>query len=275
VNLLVAMNCEYSRSKRWLLASIVLTVIFSVCSLIGSLGPSELSKWLAVVAFTLQVAIAACRRRSATHYRLSEVVRRPAILLAGLGRQPSDIEIRRIAARLGISDRHNRIDAETYYASTAPPGPQRLIEIVEESSFWTADLAERTASILGVVFAATLFLSFVALYAAIYARWTSNYSDAAGKILLAFATFYFASDTTQVKSEYRDLAEGCRHVMNECAVVRTRLGSELLRETLILTDEYNCAIAAGPIIPEVIYRRHRNRLNSAWVAQCDGFASQE
>jgi hypothetical protein len=269
MNLLVAMNSEYSLSKRWLLASIILTAVFSVCSLAGSLGSSRLSKWLAVITFTIQVSIVLCRRCSDAHYQLSEVVRRPAILLAGLGRQPSAIETRGIAARLGISEQENRFDAETYYASKAPPGPHRLVDIVEESSFWTADLARHTANLLDIAFNVALLLLFVALYGAIHAGLTSNFSDAASKILLAFATFYFASDTTQTARKYCDLAETSRRVAEQCGALKTKFGSELLQEALILTDEYNCALAAAPIIPEMIYRRYRGRLNAAWVAKCE------
>jgi hypothetical protein len=267
MNLLDAMNCEYLLSKRWLLATIILTGVFSVCSLVGSLGSSKLSRWLAVITFIIQVLIVLSRRRSDTHYQLSEVVRRPAMLLAGLGRQPSDIETREIAARLGVSGQENRIDAETYYASKSPSGPQRLVEIVEESSFWTADLARHTANLLGIAFKVALFLSFVALYGAIYAGVTSNFSDAAGKILLAFATFYFASDTTQTERKYCDLAETSRRVAEQCGAVKTKFGSELLQEALILADEYNCALASAPVIPEMIYRWYRDRLNAAWVAK--------
>lgn len=269
MNLLRAMNCEYSRSKRWLLASLVLTAVFSLCSLVGSIGPIGLSKLLAVAAFLIQLSIVVCRRQSGAHYRLSEIVRRPAVLLAGLDRRPSETEIRRMVARLGISDSDNQIEAETYYASNASPGPQRLVEIIEESSFWTAELAQRTANFLDLGFKATLALFIVAMYAAIHTGLTTSYSDAAGKILLAFATFYFAGDMTDLKNKYCDLAEAAQRVTDQCAVVKAKPEPDLLREAMVLNDEYNCALAAAPVIPEIIHSRNQERLNSAWAAKCD------
>ena len=269
MNLLGAMNREYSRSKHWSLASLVLAAAFTVCSLVGSLGSSERAKWVAGSAFVIQVTIVECRRRSGAHYRLAEVVRRPAVLLAGLNRQPAEIEIRRIAARLRVSEADNRLEAQTYYASNAPPGPRRLIEIIEESSFWTADLAESMANFLdGAIFVA-IFLLFIASYAALETGRTASFSDAAGKILLVVATVCFAGDTTQLKSKYHELAEAAKHITDQCTVVKSKPASELLREAMILTDEYNCALASAPIIPEIMYSLRRDRLNSAWSAKCD------
>jgi hypothetical protein len=269
VNLLRAMNCEYSRSKGWSLASIIFTGCFSLFALVGSLGPSRLAKTLAVAAFISQIAIVECRKQSDAHYRLAEAVRRPALLLAGLGRQPSIIEIQRIAAQLGVLDASNRIEPNTYYASKLTPGPQRLVEIIEESSFWTADLAEQIADFLDGGFKATVVLFVLAAYMAVYARWTTTYGDAAGKILLAFATFYFAGATTELRNKYRDLAQAAQRVMAQCTVVKSKPDSELLREAMVLADEYNCALANAPIIPEFVYDRHQKRLNSAWTAKCE------
>lgn len=268
MDLLTAMNREYSTGKRWLVGAAILAAPFSICSLIGSLGSLKLAGWLALATFVLEVLIVNCRGRSGVHYRRGEAVRRLAMLLDGLNRQPSADEIQVLAARLGVTEGANKIEARTYYASKSPPGANRLLEIVQESSFWTAALAERTAQFLGFGLGVAVFLMIVALYAAIQTGYANNYRSAAAKALLFVATMLLAGDVAQLRQQYSDLAEAAERARNRC-VAELRTGCASASEAMVTTDEYNCALAAAPIIPEFVYRLRKKRLNQAWTAQCN------
>lgn len=269
MDLLSAMNREYSKSKRWFFASLLLTGILFLCSAIGSWAPLGWTKWVALAAFVLQIAIVQCRRQSSRRYRLAESVRRPAVLAAGLESYPSGIEVRKIAALLGLPVADNRLTAETYYASKSSPGPRRLLEITEECSFWTADLAKHTADFFAAAVWAAIILFIMALYAAVETGWTSGHIDLTGRVLLAVATIYFAGDAVQLKSRYKHLADAASHVTDRCVAAAAGPARDILTQALIATDEYNCALAEAPIIPEFVYALRREKLNLAWAAKCE------
>ena len=75
MNLVEAMKYEYASSKLWLSASLVLTTLFYLCSIVTAVASGTWVKWGAFMAFLLQLLIAAARARSGALYSLGESVR--------------------------------------------------------------------------------------------------------------------------------------------------------------------------------------------------------
>ena len=260
-----AMNVEYRLSKRWLSVSLILTLVFYVSLIVSAFFSASISKWLALAAFILQLLIVAARHRSTAHYSMGESVRRPAVLQNGLGTKPAALQLAKITARYGISFSGEPITGGTYYESKTPPSLKRLLEITQESAFWTAELAERMAALLRVLIMIVAVILVIALVTALEAGLPVANGELIAKVVMATVTVWCTGDVFALWLKYESLASGVQRVLTDCEAMLSH--SEIGYEAAVAFGEYNCALAAGPVIPDFIYEMNRNRLNVAWESR--------
>lgn len=260
-----AMNVEYRLSKRWLSASLFLALVFYISLIVSAFSSASISKWLALVAFALQLLIVAVRHRSAIHYSMGESVRRPAMLQNGLGTKPSSLQLAKIKARYGIAFSGEAITGETYYESKTPSGLKRLLEITEESAFWTAELAERMAALLRILIMIVIVILVIALVIALDAGLPAAHGELMAKIVIATVTVWCTGDLFALWLKYESLARSVQRVLTDCEAILSR--PEIGYEAAVVFGEYNCALAAASVIPDFIYKMNRNRLNVAWESR--------
>jgi hypothetical protein len=129
-------------------------------------GPVSSVHWLFALAVTLiaigVVLLAAQRwRRRAEFARavmpgrsiglvwfgLADSVRRMHQLEDGLGVRPVSLKLSEAEVAVGICDGP---PDPNYWHTKLPIGPRRMVEMIEESAFYTADLTERSGNILRV-----------------------------------------------------------------------------------------------------------------------------
>lgn len=265
MNLLEAMNTEYSISKLWLSANFFLTGLFFICLIITAATSAPWVKWVVFAAFLLQVSAAGARLRSSALYSLGESVRRAAMLHNGLGTRISPIQVARISAKHKITRSNEGTTFDKYYESTTHVGPQRLLEITEESAFWTEELAERMATLLKRVILAVLLIVLLAFIAAVQSNLGGAHGEMLAKILMGTLTVWCTGDLLTLWRRYDSLMHSAQRVLEDCQAIRSR--GEIGYEPVVTLGEYNCCLAAAPIIPEFIYKHNRDRLNSAWASR--------
>ena len=265
MNLFEAMNLEYSVSKWWLSTSLGLTCLFYGCLILTAAASGPWLKRAAFIAFLVQVLTPAARMRSATLYTLAESVRRAAMLQNGLGTRISPLQVAKIAAKHGITFRNETATFDRYYESALPAGPRRLLEITEESAFWTSELAERMAVLLKVVLVIVLALVIIAALVALQSGLTKTQGELFAKIFMGTLTVWCTGDLFTLWRRYDSLAHGAQRVLTDCE--RMKSISEIGHEAVVAFGEYNCFLAAAPVIPEFIYKLSQKKLNAAWASR--------
>jgi hypothetical protein len=265
MNLLEAMNIEYGLSKRWLKFNLLLTFTFYCCVVSAAVVPPAWIKWITLTAFAIQLGIASTRFLSNAHYALGESVRRPAMLQNGLGTAPSRLQLAKIHAKHGIAFSGNPITSQKYYESKTECGPRRLIEITEESAFWTGELAERMATVLRYVLIGAMGSVALFVFAALESGLPASRGDSIARIGMATITVWCTGELFSLYKKYDSLARGAQRVLNDCEAISAR--AEVDFAAAVTFGEYNCCLASAAVIPGWIYKYNQNKLNVAWASR--------
>jgi hypothetical protein len=262
------MRARYSSSKLWLARAMGLWYPYLLFLILGSVVGERYVMVFIALLLAVQLANLKFREISNENYRLAEMVRRQAVLFTALGCQPPQDEVRRLAVKLGVWTRNPRIEAEKYYASQSEPGPKRLIEIVEESAFWTSELADWTADRFKFAFQIAIALVIVILVACLYVGLTPEHRRLAGLCTISVINVLYAAEISATAASYRKLAKACDRIADRCLRLKGELGEGGLCEAMIMLDDYNCALASSPVLPEAAYKKNISQLNKAWAARC-------
>ena len=180
----------------------------------------------------------------------------------GLGQDFSAGEIRRLKERLTVTEETAREAGNSnYYASTLPNGPKRLIELVEESAFYSAKLHKVSANVL-VFIIASFVITFAIL--AIYAIPTFS-----NDLLMIGARLFFAVTifvlSTDVIGAF--IAHGyCSKLAHDIVGRAETLGESEVREVdaILLLEDYTSAIERAPEIVPFAYKWKEKHLNQLW-----------
>jgi hypothetical protein len=77
----------------------------------------------------------------------AERVRRATLIMDGLGTSLSPSELKELKARFTATpEEGEKLEDPAYYAATAPPGPARLAEMLDETAFWSCHLLRHSAN---------------------------------------------------------------------------------------------------------------------------------
>lgn len=146
------------------------------------LGAVLLVAWCIVNFFYMRVRSAA------------NAARRGAILLGGLNDPLSTSGIQSLRSRFTVdSSAASKSEDPNYYATTKPPGPARLAEMVEESALYSADLHRVSAYVmLAILLLFGLIALAVALASTPYV--TRDTAFVTVRIFLAALVFVLSSD---------------------------------------------------------------------------------
>src|SRR5262249_17456862 len=156
-----------------------------------------------------------------------------------------------------ITFRSEAITFDKYYESSLPVGPRRLLEITEESAFWTEELAERMAALLKYVLVGVLFIVVVAVLIALQSGLAATQGELLAKIAMGTVTVWCTGDLFTLWRRYDSLARGAQRVLTDCETLKSR--DEIGHEPVVALGEYNCSLAAAPVLPEFIYKFNRQR----------------
>lgn len=264
MNLIDAMRTEYARSKNWLRWAFIVSAGLYLMTLGSALCTTGWqAKALGVIAGVAQIALFAFRYWSGSHFSLGEEIRRLAMLQDGLGIRPPEIQIAKLRERVGKSQVVEPDYLGPYYESRLPAGPKRLLEIIEESAFFTHSLARTTATVLWITVCIGLFIVVISFVVFVQAGIPRSALEAAAKIVVISMTFWAAGDLASMALRFGSLARASERVLDRCPNLLAQK-DDVQDEAHIIIGEYNCAVIQAPSIPTVIYRWRQDTLNEAW-----------
>jgi hypothetical protein len=149
------------------------------------------------------------------------------------------------------------VDLDAYFATTQPPGPQRLFELIEENAFWTGALyrasAHRTQRWLVGYVAVLVIAAFAGLPA------TSD-DDAATLVKMVVLALGLLLTTGQLARwrAWKGAAESLTDVTSWKAPETAAMVSQFA--------EYHAAIIGAPPISDKLFAARREQLEDDWRA---------
>lgn len=268
-SLLSLMRAEYTVSKRWWGAAILLQfaamlIGFSTNVFISSIW----SVWSTAVVLLLSILVYVCKLRFEATYRLAEKVRRLVVLESGLGwKIPPKLQAE-LKPRFGRAARSaaQKIEeaAEPYYAANVQPGPRRLATDQQESAFLTWNLYMRASDLALVLLAVLLLFLFVAGYAALTSLASLQARVVVAKFVSAFVMFLLTVEVFNIFWKYRGLATEVQRIDDKLEALLCDGGLPSVEDILRVVHEYGCLLLTAPPVPDFLYVRYRDELNDLW-----------
>lgn len=264
MNLVDTMRIESGRSKVWFRWGLSVSFALYLIALVSSYSRA---KWLAIllgiVSSAGQIAHFIFKSLSAGHFSLAEEIRRLAMLQDGLGVSPSKIQIAKLRERVGKSKTLEPDYLGPYYESLSPPGPRRLLEITEESAFFTSCLARTTSKTFGVVAALGLGIVLFGFIVLVQIGLERTAIESVAKAVVLSMAFWAVGDLASMALQFHSLSRSAEGAVDRCSFLLAQ-ASTSGDQAQALVGEYNCAVIQAPPIPSLIYKWRRDILNEAW-----------
>ncbi|TIS37528.1 hypothetical protein [Mesorhizobium sp.] len=193
----------------------------------------------------------------------AQAARRAALLIGGLGGQltpDATLTFRRLmTVTEADAARHEKAD---YFATSLPPGPAKLGEMLEESAFYSAHLQALSASaMLGVLVVFAILFALMAFAALPFTDKATTLTIL--RIFLAILVFAMSSDVLGAYLTHRNAARDIESVRTRLQLARA--GNFPLTDVLLLMGEYNLAVEGAPEGVPYTYSFSENRLNRLWA----------
>lgn len=267
MNLIEAMQREFSASKDVYYHFVLpLSCALYVAAILSSFDLTDgLFVLLAIGTLAAQVALFVLRLKAEGHYGNGEQIRRLVMMQDGMGVAPTPLDIAGIQERL--SGRLNKEAPHTkpYYASEKEPGDARLLETIEESGFFTAGLARRAWKYFAGAAAVGILISLVIIMSLLLFPHEQTVVRVGATFIVASMAFWAAGDFALIGYRFFVLHREVSDIINHCErALQSKSAAQMHSEAVSEFSRYNVALAQVAPIPNLLYRKCRDALNSAW-----------
>lgn len=192
----------------------------------------------------------------------AERLRRTTMLVGSLGVQLSGAEL------LELSREGNAPEAEAkrlvdpnYFASQKPVGVMRLVDMLEESAIWTANLAKIAAVETWLLFGGFFIVAMLALLTASVFAPPSAWQLGA-RILMTILASLLSADFLGAAMSYEAARQAARRTVDRLQLHKGPAAS--IERVMLIFGDYNSAVEAMPPFSSGLYPRHEKRLNQEY-----------
>ena len=153
-----------------------------------------------------------------------------------------------------------------YFASTSSAGPTKLLENLEESSWWSKHQAKRMAMYTGAVGIIILFIVLASLVITLQITALQSTSEVIAKAAILVILFIISGGYVRLAFDYElfarqaDKAETLAHQLRQSAQI-----SEV--EAIKLLHDYQINRATSPLLPSWLWNMVQKELNELWNAR--------
>jgi hypothetical protein len=196
---------------------------------------------------------------------MAETLLRKLDLKDSFGWAISNMEITDILARTPRKQLAEAVMVEmpeAYFASQEGQGVKRALKNIQESAWWSKHLAEK---MLRYSLAATLSSVAGSLIAILVSLSTINDYDilsGAGRIVTSILMLVLSLGLIRLTLGYHSFQQKAQqtetrveeHLKTDCSVI----------DAIKIYNEYHLNRASAPLIPDIVWRRNRDRLNALW-----------
>lgn len=251
---------QASRLRTWLLATQFAVALPAAISVFFDNG--SILYYLAVIGAALLVVWWLLDGSYQAHRTAAENARRAALVVGGLGQPLSSEALLHIEESFLVTeDAAKAAMMPGYFASTAPAGPQRLAEMIDESAFFTEKLQAASAKFMGAAFA-LIVLAFSAVAGVALPYASTEVEIVVARVFLAILAFLLSSDVIGAARGHHAASRTVRDIrlVLEAASARGYPRADIL---LAMAD-YNAAVEAAPLTVPIVYRSMGDQLNRLW-----------
>lgn len=269
INLEKLMQAQFDSAKFWLMLAtvcgvgIVLIDIFVIFS-------NQLSKVLAMVVAILIILNAVFVWWSDKLREHAETILRKFETYNSLGWGINAREIANILAESSNTVKQAARSAEEYiyFTSEENKSPKKLLENLEESAWWSKNLARRMAKYVGTFGIAVMSLSFLSLVIALQSSLPSATSDSIAKIIISIIVFMFSGGYIRMAFDYNSFANQANKT--EEAAFRLQTENEISDiDAIKLLHDYQIDRATSPLLPSWLWKVMNKELNELWVERIE------
>jgi hypothetical protein len=153
---------------------------------------------------------------------------------------------------------------DTYFASTTDPGPTRALENLQESAWWSKQLAGRMGDICLWVTIGLVAISLIVLIWSVNAVQDANILSSIGRLITSVLMLIFSVGIWRLILGYYTFRKKAE-VAEQQAEALLNSGCDPI-DALKAWHDYQVARASAPLIPSSLWSRMRDDLNQTWKA---------
>lgn len=213
---------------------------------------------LIVVIFLSQIGQVVAKYRAIHWFGFADSLRRMQQLEDGLGVKPTPLRLAEAQKTVGICE---GVSDSGYWHSKSPVGPRRLVEMLEESAFYTEDLSQKCGLLLIGISLVGASICVTSLLYATRIGVMGKASEVASHIVVASLAFFLAGDTCLLGLQYFELRASAHSALQEARYLLSRSGVSH-EEAIAFAMEYNSAVAQAPPLISAIHAYRRTRLDA-------------
>lgn len=192
----------------------------------------------------------------------AERLRRTTMLVGGLGFQLPGAELLELCREGSApAEEAKRLVDPNYFASATLPGPGRMVEMLEESAIWTANLAKIAARETWLLFGCIFISMVLALLSAVAFASPTEWQLGA-RIVMAVLASLLSMDFLGAAISYGGARQAALRVVDK--LQQHKAGEASLEHVLLIFGDYNSAVESMPPFPSGLYPRHEKRLNEEY-----------
>jgi GrpB-like predicted nucleotidyltransferase (UPF0157 family) len=225
---------------------------------------SEMLLTLAIIGLVLAMAWLQLTHQRNKHTNAGNQARRIALLKSGLDVPISAARHREILRDFTVSIAERKLMMENaYFSSQEEPGPRRLVELIEESAFWTSDLQRWSGLILGWFTVGALVLVGIFIWRMV-TDLGAEQQILLARVLVASLVFLVSSEVVVNWLAHRQAASDITEILSRVEVIASQ-GYDL-PDAMLLMSDYNAVVESAPGILPSVFALRRGRLKAHWRA---------
>ncbi|MBH2847043.1 GrpB family protein [Serratia marcescens] len=223
---------------------------------------------LAIFGFLLMLGWFYLNQGQQRHRSAGDQARRVVLLISGLNAIPSAGQNLRINDKFNVTITKKTLRREEEHFSTREaPGYKRLVEMIEESSYWSCYLQKFSAKMMSIVLFILVAIIFIVSVAAVTSL-DSNNLISLSRVMIALMVFVVSSDSLGLLLAYKNASTSVEEVFNRVEAISAK--GYLKSDALLLMTDYNSAIEKAPAILPYAYKLSQEKLNKKWKAYSEG-----
>lgn len=193
---------------------------------------------------------------------VAEQARRYALIAGGIGRPVTNDETRNLLARFTVNESEGRVhEDKTFYAASSEPGEHRLVEMLEESAFWSTHLLRLSARHSWFKFAAFAVTAMTMLLGILPFLGDQQLLDAA-KLVCAVLAVVISKDVFGEALSYTYAFQEVEHVGSRLQKIKA--SGHPWSDLLLVMNDYNSVVEKAPLFVTGLYQKNKERLNRLW-----------
>jgi hypothetical protein len=205
-----------------------------------------------------------CKNRYCHFYEVASKFRTLDLLTKSLAYEISPVEESYLNSAIEdkIFKKLKLEDGNSYFLSKQDVGSHKLVDNIQENSFWTSNVMSIFVKyISSVKYILIVILVIVLTLIIVFHDSIHSINDIISKIIILFTQLLLATDIHTYLSSYKKCSLQLKNLDEKIEKEKNNLN---LEKSLLFSNEYNEIISKSYPVPEFLYKKNNRRLNLIW-----------